>query len=129
MAAIESITVLFDARCGLCRWLKGWLSTQVQLVPLAFVAADSAEARARFPLLDHKNTLQVMHVVDDQGGVYADEDAWIVVLWTLEGTRALSYRCANGVMRGMVKQAVLALAKYRPLDHDDGCEQGQCRVS
>ncbi|MEK8107718.1 DCC1-like thiol-disulfide oxidoreductase family protein [Micromonospora sp. M12] len=54
----SGFTVLFDAACPLCRAARRWLSSRAQLVPLEFVPAGSAEARRRFPGLDHDATLR-----------------------------------------------------------------------
>jgi len=51
-------TVLFDEGCPICRTARRWLAGRAQLVPLRFVPAGSAEARERFPGLDHAATLR-----------------------------------------------------------------------
>ena len=50
-AAVRSLTLLYDARCGLCSNARRWLEGQAQIVPLELLAADSAEARRRYPTL------------------------------------------------------------------------------
>ena len=48
---MRALTVLYDARCGLCSNARRWLEGQRQIVPLELLAADSEEARRRFPTL------------------------------------------------------------------------------
>src|SRR4051812_28704788 len=78
-----SLTVLYDERCPLCRRLKEWLGDQPTLSPVEFLAADSAEAHARFPRLDHARTTRVLAVVTSNGAVYEGERAWLVCGWVL----------------------------------------------
>uniref|UniRef100_UPI0038D3E06E thiol-disulfide oxidoreductase DCC family protein n=1 Tax=Streptomyces shenzhenensis TaxID=943815 RepID=UPI0038D3E06E len=80
---VHGLTVLYDAECSLCTFLRDWLGRQPQLVPLDLVPAGSEEARRRFPDLDHSATLDEVTVVGDAGQVYRDTAAWIVVLWAL----------------------------------------------
>lgn len=66
---VAGLTVLFDARCGLCTRARHWLERQSALVPLEFVPAASPEARMRFPGLDPAATLDDLTVVGDDGEV------------------------------------------------------------
>ena len=50
---MRTLTVLYDARCELCRRIRSWLETQAAYVELEFMPAGSDEARYRFPQLDH----------------------------------------------------------------------------
>ena len=49
IAPVRRLTVLYDAECSLCTFLRDWLVRQPQWVPLELVPAGSAEARRRFP--------------------------------------------------------------------------------
>ncbi len=89
------LTVLYDASCALCRRSRWWLMRQLQVVPLEFVAAASTEARRRFPGLDPKETLSLLHVVDERGQVYRGEKAWLMCLWALDEYRGWSLRIAE----------------------------------
>ncbi|SER36948.1 Protein of unknown function, DUF393 [Streptomyces sp. yr375] len=110
---VRRLTVLYDAQCALCRFLRTRLARQPQLVPLEFVPAASAEARARFPGLDHRATLDEITVVGDAGQVYQAAAAWIVVLWALREHRPLSYRLSTPAGAKLARAAVLAAAKWR----------------
>ncbi|HEY8986665.1 MAG TPA: DCC1-like thiol-disulfide oxidoreductase family protein, partial [Streptomyces sp.] len=110
---VRRLTVLYDAGCGLCEYLGGWLVRQPQLVPLDLVPAGSDAARERFPDLDHAATLDEITVVGDGGQVYRDTAAWIVVLWALREHRPLAYRLSTPSGQRMARGAVLAAAKLR----------------
>ena len=89
---MNRLTVLYDAGCPICRAARRWLEARAQLVPLEFVPAGSAAARARFPGLDHGATLADITVVADTGEVYVGDGAWLACLWALESHRELSHR-------------------------------------
>ena len=110
---VRLLTVLYDARCALCRHVRGWLERQWQLVPLEFVPAGSAEAARRFPELDHARTLREITVISDVGEVYEASDAWLVCLWALKGRRATAYRFSTPTGARLARGAVLAAAKWR----------------
>jgi predicted DCC family thiol-disulfide oxidoreductase YuxK len=110
---VRGLTVLYDAHCPLCRFLKGWLGEQRQLVQLGFVPAGSEEARRRFPGLDHHNTLDEITVIGDSGQVYRGPAAWIVCLWALREHRPLAHRLSTPAGALVARGAVLAAAKWR----------------
>ncbi|MEU1516633.1 DCC1-like thiol-disulfide oxidoreductase family protein [Streptomyces sp. NPDC005811] len=110
---VRRLTVLYDADCALCAFVRDWLVRQPQLVPLEPVAAGSAEAAARFPGLDHRATLEEITVVGDGGQVYRGAAAWIVTLWALREHRPLAHRLSTPAGARLAKGAVLAAAKWR----------------
>ncbi|NEC91907.1 thiol-disulfide oxidoreductase DCC family protein [Streptomyces sp. SID12501] len=110
---VRRLTVLYDAECELCTFVREWLARQPQLVPLALVPAGSERARALFPTLDHSATLADVTVVGDSGQVYRGAGAWVVVLWALREYRPLAHRFATPAGALLAKGAVLAAAKWR----------------
>ncbi|GGS65441.1 hypothetical protein GCM10010206_29910 [Streptomyces cinerochromogenes] len=117
---VRGLTVLYDAGCVLCRHLSDWLARQAQLVPLELLPAGSAEARTRFPGLDHAATLDEVTVVGDSGQVYRGSRAWIVVLWALREHRGLAHRLATPAGARLARGAVLAAAKWRDAQRRGG---------
>jgi len=87
MQAVTSITVLYDATCGLCTFAKDWIRKQSPLVGLTFLAAGSIEARRAFPQLSPRE----LAVVADTGEVWFGNHAWIVCLWALRDYRDLAF--------------------------------------
>ncbi len=112
-APVRRLTVLYDARCSLCAFLRDWLVRQPQLVPLDLVPAGSDEARRRHPDLDHGATLDEITVVGDAGQVYRGPAAWIVTLWALREHRPLAHRLSTPSGARLARGAVLAAAKWR----------------
>lgn len=110
---VRRLTVLYDAQCSLCAFVRDWLVRQPQLVPLEPVPAASEAARARFPGLDHGSTLEEITVVGDGGQVYRGAHAWIVTLWALREHRPLAHRLSTPSGARLAKGAVLAAAKWR----------------
>ncbi|MEZ0064948.1 putative DCC family thiol-disulfide oxidoreductase YuxK [Streptacidiphilus sp. MAP12-20] len=124
-APVRWFTVLSDPACPLCRHLRGWLERQRQLVPLEFVDVASAEARARFPQLDHARSQSEITVVSDDGQVYEGSAAWIACLWALEGYRVTAHRLSTPTGAPLARAAVLAAARWRKaLARRDGREVG-----
>jgi len=110
---VRRLTVLYDADCELCTFVREWLGRQPQLVPLALVPAGSERARGLFPTLDHSATLDDVTVIGDAGQVYRGAGAWVVVLWALREYRPLAHRFATPAGAVFAKGAVLAAAKWR----------------
>lgn len=110
---VLGLTVLYDAQCSLCTFLRDWLGKQPQLVPLRFVPAGSAEAGQRFPTLDQRAALEEITVVGDGGQVYRGPAAWVVCLWALREHRPLAHRLSTPAGAHLAKGAMLAAAKWR----------------
>jgi predicted DCC family thiol-disulfide oxidoreductase YuxK len=139
---VRTLTVLYDARCGLCSNARGWLVGQRQLVPLQMVAAGSEEARRRFPTLAAEEPAELV-VVSDEGDVYRGSNAWIVCLWALEPYRDWSFRLARPMLLPLARHAfewvstrrhslsrALRLMSdqelVREVSHTGVCPQGVC---
>ncbi|MDX3852271.1 thiol-disulfide oxidoreductase DCC family protein [Streptomyces sp. AK02-01A] len=112
---VRRLTVLYDAECPLCVHLRHWLLRQPQLVPIDLVAAGSAEARRRYPDLDHRSTLREITVIGDGGQIYRGTAAWIVCLWALAEHRPKAHWLATPAGAPFARVSVLAAAKYREL--------------
>jgi predicted DCC family thiol-disulfide oxidoreductase YuxK len=108
-----SFTVLFDARCPLCRAARRWLAARVQLVPLSFVPAGSAQARELFPGLDHAATLRDLTVIADDGNYYMGDGAWLACLWALADYRAAAERLSSPRMLPAARQFIKAASAVR----------------
>ena len=102
---MRSLTVLYDARCGLCSNARRWLEGQAQIVPLELLAADSEETRRRYPTLAEAEPEELV-VVSDEGDVYRGPQAWIVCLWALQDYREWSFRFARPALLPMARGIV-----------------------
>ncbi len=107
------MTVLYDAGCAVCRRAKEWLEAQPQLVPLEFVPAGSAEARRRYPALDHDATLRDLTVVGDNGEVWRAERAWVMCLWALADHRLTAERLATPGMLPLARAVFGSISANR----------------
>ncbi|MEU2431096.1 MULTISPECIES: thiol-disulfide oxidoreductase DCC family protein [unclassified Streptomyces] len=129
---VKRLTVLYDAHCSLCVHLRDWLLRQRRLVPLDLVPAASAEARRRFPELDHESTLREITVIGDRGQVYRSTAAWIVCLWALAEHRPKAHWLATPAGAPFARVTVLAAAKYREATTGPAaaaaCADGRCEL-
>ncbi|WP_205472065.1 DCC1-like thiol-disulfide oxidoreductase family protein [Nocardioides sp. SYSU D00038] len=131
-----SLTLLYDAGCPLCSRFRDWLVGQPLLVSLEPVAAGSAEARRRFPTLDHAQTLVDVTVVGDTGEVWTREHAWVMCLWATHRHRALAERLARPAYLPLARGVAASAAGLRHLlarpgaagggDYPERCA-GTCR--
>src|SRR3954451_9702163 len=110
---MDTLTVLYDARCNLCSPLRAWLETPAAYVQLAFVPAGSQEARRRFPTLDHAVTTSELTVIGDDGAVYTEAKAFLMCLWALRDYRAWSLRLSSPDMIPRARRVVLWVAQNR----------------
>ena len=108
----QGLTLIVDGRCGLCRRLVRWLATAPVHVPLRFVAAQDETLRKRFPGLSGEDPDEMV-VLDDHGGLYGADKAYLMVLWALVDGRPWAHRLAAPALRPLVRGAVHALATHR----------------
>ena len=110
---MDTLTVLYDARCNLCSHLRAWLEAQPVYVQLVFVPAGSPEARQRFPALDHAVTTSELTVISDDGAVYIEAKAFLMCLWALRDYRAWSLRLSSPDMIPLARRVVLWVSQNR----------------
>ncbi|MCB0893889.1 MAG: DUF393 domain-containing protein [Nocardioides sp.] len=135
-AETTALTVLTDADCPLCRSFAAWLGQQALLVPLEVLPAGSAEARRRYPALDHGRTLEEVTVVGADGAVWTQERAWVMCLWATRAHRGLAERLATPRLLPLARGAAYGAAGLRHLlgsgptvggDYADRCA-GTCAL-
>jgi len=107
------LTVLYDSRCALCRRARMWLEEQPKYVTLAFVEAGSAEARKRFPDLDHDTTLEELTVVGCGGEVYRNAKGWVMCLWALKNYRSAALRLSTPEMMPIARRTIAWVSRHR----------------
>lgn len=110
---MSALTVLYDPTCGLCRRAHEWLAQQRKLVELVFVPCGSAEARQRFPHLDHDLTAKDLTVIGEQGAVYLGPKAWLMVLWSLAQYREWAYRLSTPELLPTTRRVVSLISQNR----------------
>ncbi len=120
MSRVRSLTVLYDAHCGVCREARAWLERQPAFVPLEFLGAASPAARERFPALDHADTLRRLTVVSDAGAIYRGTSAWLMLLWALREWRERAITFAWAPLRPLVGAAFALISALRRTTRCDG---------
>jgi len=116
---MRALSVLYDETCGFCVSCARWLSQQRMLVELECLPAGSNLAVRRFPELHRSGTKEELVVVDDEGGVYRDTHAWLMVLWALEEcqpyvTAGQGEALRQGALRYLLACGALALMLVLP---------------
>ncbi len=109
MSPVTSLTIIYDADCGLCSRTRDWIGRQEPFVGIGFVASGSPEARGRFPQLPAGE----LAVVANTGDVWLGNSAWIVCLWALRGYRDLAFRLTSPLLLTMAREAFAVLSKSR----------------
>jgi predicted DCC family thiol-disulfide oxidoreductase YuxK len=109
MPPVTSITIVYDAACGLCMRAKDWITQQAPLVGLQFVPSGSSEAWRRFPQLPAGE----LAVVANTGEVWLGNHAWIVCLWALRDYRDLALRLTNPLLVLMAREAFAVVSRNR----------------
>ena len=110
---MQTLTVLYDARCKLCSRARAWLEAQPTYVALEFVAAGSAEARSRYPELDHDATMSDLTAVSDAGDVYAGAAGWLMCLWALRDYRAWSLTLSSPALMPQAQRFIAWVSRNR----------------
>ena len=121
VAAPRRLTVVYDETCELCRRCHHWLSQQPTYVPLDFLPAGSAQARARYGDLPWLATELV--VVSEEGAAWVVPAAFVMCLWATREWREWSYRLTGGVF------APLAQRLFHHLTARRGAISGMLRES
>jgi len=112
---ITALYVLYDARCGLCAHLRSWFEHQPTLVPVRFVAAGSPEACSLFGDGIGGAPPEELVVIDDQGGVYSDAQAWIMCLWAFDEYRDWAERLSSPSLLKFARTVFAGLSRNRKL--------------
>ncbi|MFN0122154.1 MAG: thiol-disulfide oxidoreductase DCC family protein [Blastocatellia bacterium] len=107
------LTVLYDAHSPLCCRIRMWMQDQRKFIQLDFVPAGSAEAAARYPLLDHALSLRELTVIADDGQYYRGPNAWLMCLWALHGYRAWAIRLSAPELKPFVHRFVARVSRDR----------------
>lgn len=109
MRPVTSITVVYDAGCGICTFAKEWLQKQAALVKLDFLPAGSYRAHRAFPQLSSRE----LAVVADTGDAWVGNSAWIICLWALRDYRDLAVRLSSPPLLRLAREAFMVVSKNR----------------
>jgi len=112
---MTKLYVLYDPKCELCRRLKDWILVQRSWIGIAVLEAGSEKARRLFPELDQIATKDDLAVISDEGAVYLNNHAWIMVLYAMVDYREWAERLTHPLLAPLARQAFAALSKNRHL--------------
>ena len=113
---MRRLTVLYDARCGLCSWARRWARGQPAFVELVFLGGRLLRGPPRFPGLDRAGRARgADRRKRRRGRLPRADDAWIMCLYALEDFREWSLRLATPALRPMARQAFALVSRSRPL--------------
>src|SRR5438876_6017750 len=90
----ETLTVIYDESCALCRRCRDWLLTQPCMVSVELVPSGDPATRARFPELTPWLGRDLV-VVDDRGHAWVGPAAFLTCLWATARYRPWAYRLAG----------------------------------
>ena len=110
---MKKLYVLYDPHCELCCRLKDWLCAQRSWIGLELMAAGSAEARELFPELEQVASRNDLAVISDEGAIYLNDRAWIMVLYALNEYRDWASRLTHPLLMPLARQAYAALSRNR----------------
>jgi predicted DCC family thiol-disulfide oxidoreductase YuxK len=110
---MQKLYVLYDPKCELCCRLRNWILVQRSWIGLAIVEMGSAKAKRLFPELEQIATENDLVVISDEGGVYFNDRAWIMVLYAMVEYRDWAARLTHPLLLPLARQAFAVLSKNR----------------
>ena len=114
---MEKLYVLYDPKCEICRRLKDWILVQRSWIGIAVLEAGSEKAKRLFPGLEqiatHDDLAVVLDNGSDEGTVYLNDRAWIMVLYAMVEYREWTARLTHPLLMPLARQAFAALSKNR----------------
>ncbi len=110
---MQKLCVLYDPKCELCCRLKDWILVQRSWIGIAVLEAGSEKARRLFPELEQIATKDDLAVISDEGAVYLNNRAWIMVLYAMVDYREWAARLTHPLLAPLARQAFAALSKNR----------------
>lgn len=103
---MNTLTIFYDARCGLCSQFRRWMLEQPAYVRLNFMPYDSPQALKLCPELPRLRADQEVVVLGDDGSLWQGAAAWVTCLWALREYREWSLRLATPGMLGIARKVV-----------------------
>lgn len=110
---MEKLYVLYDPRCELCCRLKNWILVQRSWIGIALTEQGSEKAKRLFPDLERIATNEDLAVISDEGAVYLNDRAWIMVMYAMVEYREWASRLTHPLLMPLARQAFAALSKNR----------------
>src|SRR4051812_35747600 len=106
---MQTLYVMYDARCGLCTEIRDWLRNQPSYVNLEVLASNSEWVQKKFPGLPADE----LAVVSESGHVWLGNNAFIMCLWALRAYRVWAKRLCSPLLRPLARHAFEAVSHNR----------------
>ena len=110
---MTKLYVLYDPKCELCCRLKDWILVQRSWIGIALLPAGSEKAHQLFPELENIAGKEDLAVITDEGAVYLNDRAWIMVMYAMVEYREWASRLTHPLLMPLARQAFAALSKNR----------------
>lgn len=110
---MNTLTIFYDARCGLCSRFRRWMLDQAAYVRLQFLPYDSPQALRLCPALPGLRADQEIVVMGDDGSLWQGAGAWVTCLWALREYREWSLRLASPAMQQIARSVVHWISSNR----------------
>lgn len=110
---MQKLYVLYDPKCELCCRLRNWILVQRSWIGLALIEQGSEKAKRLFPDLDRIAGKEDLAVISDDGDVYLNNNAWIMVLYAMVDYRDWAARLTHPLLVPLARQAFTTLSKNR----------------
>ena len=110
---MQKLYVLYDPKCELCCRLKNWILVQRSWLGIAVLEQGSERARRLFPELERIAGKDDLAVISDEGAVYLNDRAWIMVMYAMVEYREWASRLTHPLLMPLARQAFAALSKNR----------------
>lgn len=110
---MNTLTIFYDARCGLCSRFRAWLIAQPLRVAVEFLAYDSDEAARRFPRLRELGADREVVVMADDGRWWQGSAAWVTCLWVTRDHHVWAHRLSSPALLPFVRKAVHLISENR----------------
>ena len=110
---MQKLYVLYDPKCELCCRLKNWILVQRSWIGLALVEQARRRRSGCFRNSRRIATKEDLAVISDEGAVYLNDRAWIMVLYAMVEYRDWAARLTHPLLMPLARQAFAALSKNR----------------
>jgi predicted DCC family thiol-disulfide oxidoreductase YuxK len=110
---MQKLYVLYDPSCELCCRLKNWILVQRSWIGVALIPQGSEKAARLFPGLAKIAGKEDLAVISDEGAVYLNDRAWIMVMYAMVDYRDWASRLTHPVLMPLARQAFAAFSKNR----------------
>lgn len=109
---MRSLAVLYDRNCAFCDRCAYWLAAQEKYIPIDLVPLDSERGRAFARQAEGVRPGELL-AIDDEGGVYEGNQAYVICLYALREYREWSARLVSPAVWPLARRAMEWLTNNR----------------